>query len=96
MSSITSLDAGRMGMHRRRKFVNALALTLSLGATRLAVDGKPVDVGSEPEYAALYRRFAGLLAARQSDADFTPFRHVVEALDKGSRLTVKPFSWTGN
>jgi D-galactose 1-dehydrogenase len=70
-------------------------LTLSLGATRLAVDGKPVDVGREPEYAALYRRFAGLLRARQSDADFTPFRHVAEALDKGARVTVKPFSWAG-
>lgn len=69
------------------------ALKLSLGATGMAVDGKNVDVGSEPEYAALYRRFAALLKARQSDADFTPFIHVAEALREGARVTVKPFSW---
>ncbi|MBT9595910.1 MAG: phosphate ABC transporter permease PstA [Vitreoscilla sp.] len=32
MSSLTTLDAGRLAMHRHRKRVNALALTLSLGA----------------------------------------------------------------
>jgi D-galactose 1-dehydrogenase len=71
------------------------ALKLSLGATGMAVDGKTVDVGSEPEYAALYRRFAALLRTRQSDADFTPFIHVTDALREGVCVTVKPFSWTG-
>jgi D-galactose 1-dehydrogenase len=69
------------------------ALKLSLGATGMAVEGKRVDVGSEPEYAALYRRFATLLKARQSDADFTPFIHVTDALREGVRVTVKDFSW---
>lgn len=69
-------------------------LKLSLGATGMAVDGKKIDVGSEPEYAALYRRFAVLLKARQSDADFTPFIHVADALREGVRVTVKAFSWT--
>jgi phosphate transport system permease protein len=32
MSSIQALDAGRMRLHRRRKLVNQVALTLSLGA----------------------------------------------------------------
>ena len=32
MSSLGTLDAGRMRMHQRRKVVNAIALTLSLGA----------------------------------------------------------------
>jgi phosphate transport system permease protein len=32
VSSLATLDAGRMAMHRRRKLVNAVALTLSLGA----------------------------------------------------------------
>ena len=32
MSSLATLDAGRMAMHRRRKVVNAVALVLSLGA----------------------------------------------------------------
>jgi D-galactose 1-dehydrogenase len=69
------------------------ALKLSLGATRMAVDGVAVNVGSEPEYGALYRRFAALLAARQSDVDFSPFAHVADALAQGARVTVKPFSW---
>jgi D-galactose 1-dehydrogenase len=68
-------------------------LKLSLGATKMALDGRPVDVGNEPEYAALYRRFAGLLKAGQSDVDFTPFVHVADALREGARVTVKPFSW---
>jgi D-galactose 1-dehydrogenase len=71
------------------------ALKLSLGATAMAVDGKIVNVGREPEYAALYRRFAHLLATRQSDADFTPFVHVADALRTGTRVTVKAFSWEG-
>jgi phosphate transport system permease protein len=32
MSSIATLDAGRMALHRKRKAVNAVALALSLGA----------------------------------------------------------------
>lgn len=32
MSSIQALDAGRMRLHRRRKLINQVALTLSLGA----------------------------------------------------------------
>lgn len=70
------------------------ALKLSLGASRMAVDGTPVDVGAEPEYAALYRRFARLLKEGQSDVDLTPFAHVADALQSGARVTVKPFSWT--
>jgi D-galactose 1-dehydrogenase len=69
------------------------ALKLSLGATVMAVDGRTVGVGNEPEYGALYRRFAALLKARQSDADFKPFIHVADALCEGARVTVKPFSW---
>ena len=35
--SITTLDAGRMSMHRRRKMVNAVALALSLGAMAFGI-----------------------------------------------------------
>jgi D-galactose 1-dehydrogenase len=70
------------------------ALKLSLGASKMAVDGKPVDVGTLPEYATLYRRFAVLLQGRQSDIDFTPYALVTDALAQGVRVTVKPFSWT--
>ncbi|WP_374562466.1 phosphate ABC transporter permease PstA [Ideonella sp.] len=37
MSSLTSLDAGRLAMHRKRKRVNVVALTLSLGAMAFGV-----------------------------------------------------------
>jgi len=66
-------------------------LKLSLGASKMALDGKPVDVGTVPEYAALYARFAALLKARQSDADFTPFACVADAFLLGARTTIAPF-----
>ncbi len=69
-------------------------LTLSMGASRMALDGKPVDVGVEPEYARVYRRFSQLLRAGKSEMDFTPFRHVADAFALGRRKTVAPFSWT--
>jgi D-galactose 1-dehydrogenase len=69
------------------------ALKLSLGASQMAVDGAAVNVGTVPEYTALYRRFARLLAAGQSDVDFTPFAHVVDAVRNGVHVTVKSFSW---
>jgi len=68
------------------------ALKLSLGASKMAVDGKPVDVGEEPEYFHLYRRFAALVRARESDADFTPFAHVADAFMLGRRSVIGPFS----
>jgi phosphate transport system permease protein len=37
MSRLSSLDAGRLAMHRKRKRVNAAALTLSLGAMAFGV-----------------------------------------------------------
>jgi D-galactose 1-dehydrogenase len=68
-------------------------LSLSMGASLMAVDGKPVDVGDEPEYRRLYRRFAELLATRQSDIDLTPFHHVADAFLIGRRKVVAPFEW---
>ena len=66
-------------------------LTLSLGASKMAIGGSPVDVGDEPEYARLYRRFAALLARRESDVDLTPFRHVADAFLLGRRAMTIPF-----
>ena len=37
MSSLAHMDAGRMGMHRKRKLVNALALLLALAAMAFGV-----------------------------------------------------------
>lgn len=66
-------------------------LTLSLGASQMAIDGVPVDVGDVPEYTGLYRRFAELRARRESDVDLTPFRHVADAFLLGRRTSTIPF-----
>lgn len=71
---------------------DAGTLTLSHGASRMMVDGEPVEVGDEPEYARLYRRFAELLATRTSDVDLSPFRLVADAFLLGRRSEVGPFS----
>ena len=69
------------------------SLKLSMGASQMAVDGKPVDVGNEPEYARLYRRFADLVKRGGSDADLTPFRHVADAFMLGRCVRIAPFDW---
>ena len=66
-------------------------LTLSLGASKLAIDGASVDVGDVPEYAGLYRRFAALRSLRECDVDLSPFRHVADAFLLGRRATTIPF-----
>jgi D-galactose 1-dehydrogenase len=67
------------------------ALKLSLGASKMAIDGVPVETGDEAEYARLYRRFASLLATRSSDVDLAPFRHVADAFLLGRRVEVRTF-----
>jgi D-galactose 1-dehydrogenase len=58
----------------------------------MTLDGAPVNVGTVPEYTALYARFAGLLAARRSDADFTPFALVADAFMRGRRKEIGAFA----
>ncbi|GAA4777239.1 Gfo/Idh/MocA family oxidoreductase [Stakelama sediminis] len=67
------------------------SLKLSMGASKLAINGEDVDVGEEPEYAHLYRRFAELIDSRTSDVDLTPFRHVADAFLLGKRTVVGAF-----
>jgi D-galactose 1-dehydrogenase len=69
------------------------ALKLSMGASRMAVDGVPREVGAVPEYAVLYQRFARLLQNRRSDADFAPLGHVADAFLLGRRKVLAPFNW---
>lgn len=66
-------------------------LELRKGASEMAVDGKPIDVGSQPEYATLYKHFAELIASRQSDVDLSPFRLVADAYMLGTRKEVAAF-----
>jgi D-galactose 1-dehydrogenase len=72
-------------------------LKLSEAASVLAIDGKVQDLPESPdgiyaEYAALYRRFAELIAAGESSADAGPFRLVADVFLVGKRSTVAPFS----
>jgi D-galactose 1-dehydrogenase len=66
-------------------------LTLSMGASQMAVDGIAQEIDDDPEYARLYRRFAECLSTRTSDADLTPFVHVADAYLLGRRTTVGVF-----
>lgn len=68
------------------------ALLLSHGASRMAIDGAAIEIGDDPEYARLYRRFAHLLATRTSDVDLAPFRLVADAFLLGRRTEAWPFS----
>src|SRR3546814_18278081 len=68
-------------------------LTLSAGASKMAVDGAAVTVTDDPEYARLYRRFHHLVTTRTSDVDFSPFRLVADAFMLARRETVDAFAW---
>ena len=69
-------------------------LELTQGAAKMAVDGQPVDVGNEEEYALMYHHFAELLATRQSDVDLSPFRLVADSYLLARRTEVEAFSET--
>jgi predicted dehydrogenase len=66
-------------------------LKLRMGGARLAIDGVEIDTGPEREYPEIYRRFARLIAARDSDADIAPLRIVADAWLKGRQSATEPF-----
>lgn len=68
-------------------------MRLSKGASHMAIDDAPVDVGDQSEYPCLYRHFASLLARRTIDIDLRPFHHVADAFLIGRRKVVAPFHW---
>ncbi len=68
-------------------------LVLSLGGTRLAVDGTVVVDEPSEEYERIYERFAALLDAGESDADGDPLRLILAAVEKGERRAVAAFEW---
>lgn len=53
-------------------------LVLSDGGRRLAVDGGAVATGPDAEYPALYRRFAALIEAGESEVDTMPLQLVAD------------------
>ncbi len=70
---------------------DAGTLALSLGGAALTIDGTEVERAPEAEYPEIYRRFARLLAARESDVDAAPLRICADAFLLGQRLFVEPF-----
>lgn len=67
-------------------------LSLTQGASKMTVDGVAVDIGTEEEYASMYRHFADLIAKRESDIDLSPFRLVADAYLIGRRHAVEAFA----
>ena len=76
---------------------DAGAMKLSMGENVLTIDGNTIASidavldGPHAEYAALYRRFAALISAGQSDVDAAPFRLVGDAFLIGKRVVVERF-----
>jgi D-galactose 1-dehydrogenase len=61
-------------------------LLLSEGGATLRLDGGTPIHGAGGEYAAIYRRFAALIAARQSHVDVEPLRLVADTLLLARRI----------
>ncbi len=66
-------------------------MVLSEGGAKLAIDGKPVFSAPEQEYPELYRRFAAIIKAGQSDVDLAPLTHVADAFMLGKRKFTEAF-----
>ena len=71
-------------------------LAFSPATAVLSIDGRrlefpPPEDGAHIEYAPLYRHFAALIEAGQSDVDATPFRLVADVFLVGRRTTVARF-----
>ena len=66
-------------------------LCLTAGGSRLTINGEEVAVPPINEYSGLYRRFAALIHAAQSDVDDSPLRLVADAFLCGRRIEVEPF-----
>jgi D-galactose 1-dehydrogenase len=66
-------------------------LRLDSGGAEVSIDGMSQKVSEEGEYAAVYRHFAELIAAGQSDLDLQPLRVVADSFFVGSKETVDAF-----
>ena len=71
-------------------------LKLSFAGAVLSIDGQKLEFpphkdGEYAEYAPLYRRFAKLIAAGESEIDSTPFRLVADAFLAGKRTPAPRF-----
>ncbi|GLK83321.1 Gfo/Idh/MocA family protein [Ancylobacter defluvii] len=66
-------------------------LTLSLGGSRLFLDGKALIEAPEAEYPGIYKHFVDLVARGAGDVDLAPLQHVADAFLLGRRIVVAPF-----
>jgi D-galactose 1-dehydrogenase len=66
-------------------------MLLSAGGAKLAIDGRVVHEEPEMEYTMLYRRFAEIVRAGESDADIAPLQHVADAFMLGKCNVVEAF-----
>jgi D-galactose 1-dehydrogenase len=66
-------------------------LELRNGGALMLVDGAEQAGGADREYPNIYRRFAGLLARRESDVDASPLRICADAFLMGRRVYAEPF-----
>ncbi|WP_422037260.1 Gfo/Idh/MocA family protein [Roseibium sp.] len=66
---------------------------LSLGGSRLEIDGELIRQGTDNEYPNLYARMSDLIRTRSSDMDLSPFIHVCDACSLGRRVTTSPFHY---
>lgn len=68
-------------------------LRLGEGGRRLSIDGAAAAAGAHEEYARLYRRFATLVAAQESDVDLRPLTLVADAFLLGRSTSVASFDF---
>jgi D-galactose 1-dehydrogenase len=66
-------------------------MILAEGGSKLSVNGELTFSAPEEEYPSLYRRFAEIVKAGQSDVDLAPLRHVADAFMLGKRKFVEAF-----
>jgi D-galactose 1-dehydrogenase len=66
-------------------------MELAEGGSKLSVNGELTFSAQDEEYPSLYRRFAEIIKAGQSDVDLAPLRHVADAFMLGKRKFVEAF-----
>ncbi|MGO6680740.1 Gfo/Idh/MocA family protein [Rhizobium leguminosarum] len=66
-------------------------MVLAEGGAKLLIDGALRFAEPEQEYPSLYRRFAEIIKAGNSDVDLAPLRHVADAFMLGKRKFVDAF-----
>ncbi len=72
---------------------DAGTLCLAMGGSILHLPGEPPREGANEEYPRLYRRFAELVQAGESDVDLRPLHLVADAFLIGQRRIAAPFAF---